>query len=238
MKSAEVQSFTILKQAFFKKEFKVRLPDQLLKQTHFSSEMKVHDFCQVFLGFILQFTLCNSEWFWASHFSLQQPPAVGTRPDTICSVTSSKQESQQTRKIPTSHGTSWSIYINHYCGHLSRFHKSYKRVTNWHLNTRVLIPKLTWNVTLIMAPLLVMAVVPTASPSWGQTLQITAITTNTTFCFVWTLPAVQTRWSCAEGGLQALLKLKIECLVLGWSHVAANQRDMCSPEQQKRAMKR
>lgn len=154
MKSAEVQSFTILKQAFFKKEFKVRLPDQLLKQTHFSSEMKVHDFCQVFLGFILQFTLCNSEWFWASHFSLQQPPAVGTRPDTICSVTSSKQESQQTRKIPTSHGTSWSIYINHYCGHLSRFHKSYKRVTNWHLNTRVLIPKLTWNVTLIMAPLL------------------------------------------------------------------------------------
>lgn len=135
MKSAEVQSFTILKQAFFKKEFKVRLPDQLLKQTHFSSEMKVHDFCQVFLGFILQFTLCNSEWFWASHFSLQQPPAVGTRPDTICSVTSSKPESQQRLKIPTSHGTSWSIYINHYCGHLSRFHKSFERVTSWYLNT-------------------------------------------------------------------------------------------------------
>lgn len=203
MKRTEVQSFTILKQAFFKKEFKVCLPEQLLKQTHFSLGIKVHDFSHVFPGFILQFALCSYEWFWPSHFSLQQPPAVGTRQDTICSVTSSKQESQQTHNIPTSHGTSWSIYINHYCGQLSRFHKNYKGAANWYLNTPN--PNSHSKVYMKWDP----NNYPTAChgsgahwfPSWGQTLQITVITTNTTFCSVQTLLEVQTRWSWPEGGL-------------------------------------
>lgn len=51
--------FHNFEKGLFKKEFKVPLPDQRLKQTHFSLEIKVHDFCQVFLGFILQFALFN-----------------------------------------------------------------------------------------------------------------------------------------------------------------------------------
>lgn len=216
MKSAEVQSFTILKKAFYQKEFKVRLPDQLLKQTHFSLENKVHDFCQVFPGFILQFALCN-KWFWASHFSLQQPPPVGTRQDTIHSVTSSKQESQQTCNIPTSPGKSWSIYINHYCGHLSRFHKSYKRVGNRYLNT----PNVTSHSKAYMkcdannCP----AAFYGSGAHWFPQLEPDPADhryhhKHHFFLCVDTASSAD-KWSWAEGGLWALLKLEIECLVLG-----------------------
>jgi len=62
MKSAGIQSLTVVIQVFFK-EFKMHLSDQLLKQIHSSLEMKVHGFCQVFPRFILLFPSCYNERF-------------------------------------------------------------------------------------------------------------------------------------------------------------------------------
>lgn len=74
--------------------------------------------------------------------------------------------------------------IIQYCGHLSRFQKSYKQIANRYPNIPwVLIPKFTWNVALIIAPLLLMAVTPTKSRSWDQILQTTVPAMNTIFCY-------------------------------------------------------
>lgn len=153
----------------------------------------------------------------SEHFYLQQPPPAGARQGTICSVTSSEQESQQTCNIPIHMKRAGASILTTIVSISVDFTKAIRElpIGTWNPPMWVLIPELTWNVTPLIAPLLFMAVVPTDGPSWGQTLQGTATTTNSTFCSVQTQPAVQTGWSWAGEDLWALLKSEIECLVLG-----------------------